>query len=239
MPYSFVFYPDPSSALLTVTPDSGGAYTSVPYVYTDGRQGQVAYIADGTPDNQGAKLTIAADGYEPVEMRGFLRVESASMLARLQVDDYKLKPAAATGGGTPPAPAGSSPFDIIMHVYNTTHPQLWTVEGCGKFTEDCCTALHEQHSPYWGHVDKDPGQNQFNGHAVDAIMLVVNVPGTGAGIYDIIFSSASSEAKPVFNFAGPPDPDNWVYPADAAQRGTPQMTIAYDRRDPKFNKKKR
>jgi hypothetical protein len=64
---------------------------------------------------------------------------------------------------------------------------------------------------------QDARPNQYNGHAVDAVQLALNVPGTAAGIYDIIFSSASAEAKPVFNMAGPPEYDLWYYPAvDAA-----------------------
>lgn len=224
MPYSFVFYPDPPTAPLTVTPDSGGAYSSVPYTFTDGRQGQVAYLADGTPDNQGAKLTITAEGFEPWEARGFLRMYAEGMTARLEVDDAHLKPSAAAP--TPP-PAGSSPMDIINHVYATTQPQLWTLDGCGKFTEDCCAALHSQHSAYWGHIKKNPGQNQFNGHAVDAVMLALNVPGTAAGIYDIIYSSVSAEAKPVFNMAGPPEYELWYYPpADAdASKSVPHGPV--------------
>ena len=211
MPYSFVFYPDPPNAPITVTPDAGGSYTSVPYIYTDGRQGQVAYLADNTPENQGALLAIAAvPGYEADEMRGFLRLYPDTMTARLEVDDKKLKPADAE---PVPLPPGSSPLDIINAVYAQTQPQLWTHEGCGKFTEDCCAALHSQHSAYWGHIRKNPGQNQFNGHAVDAVQLALNVPGCNAGVYDIIYSSVSAEAKPAFNFAGPPEYDLWFYPA--------------------------
>jgi hypothetical protein len=210
MPYSFVFYPDPSNASFVVKPDGGGAFTSVPYTYTDGRQGGCAYLDDNTANKQGALLQITADGYEPWEARGFLQLYADTMIARLEVDDANLKPLAAAP--TPP-PAGSSPMDIINHVYATTQPQLWTHAGCGKFTEDCCTALHNGHSAYWGHVRKTPGQNQFNEHAVDAVHLALNVPGCNAGIYDIIFSSVSAEAKPVFNLAGPPEFDLWYYPA--------------------------
>ena len=42
-----------------------------------------------------------------------------------------------------------------------------------------------------------------NGHAVDAVHLLVP-SGNCSCIYDIIQSSASSDAKPVFNYAGPP-----------------------------------
>lgn len=229
MPYAFVFYPEPSSAPFTITPDSGGTYTSVPYVHSSGRAGQVAYVADGTPDNQGSVLRINADGYEPFEARGFLRVYTEGSTARLELDDYKLKPAAVQPGPTPPPSGPVNPLDVINRVYNETQPQLWTLAGCGKFTEDCCRALHTESSPYWGHIRKNPGQNQFNGHAVDAIMLALNIPGTAAGIYDIIYSSVSSEAKPVFNMAGPPEYDLWYYPeASAAGReaGEPMLVIS-------------
>lgn len=216
MPYAFVFYPDPSTARVTITPDSGGAYSSVPYTHTSGRAGQVCYVTEGTPDQQGASLDIAADGYNGDHSRGFLVLDPEAMVARFQLDDRQLTPSNAQPGPTPPPSGPPDPFAIINRVYAETHPQLWTLEGCGKFTEDCCDALHAESSPYWGHVEKDPGQNQYHGHAVDAVMLALDIPGTGAGIYDIIFSSVSSEAKPAFNFAGPPEWDKWIYPAPEA-----------------------
>jgi hypothetical protein len=220
MPYAFAFYPDPTSAVVTVSPDAGGKFASVPY--TDpatGRAGQCCYIADGTPNEQGASLDITADGYTPDHSRGFLMLDPTKMIARFQLDDRQLTASAAPAPGPTPPSGPPNPFDIIMNVFNTTQPALWTLEGCGKFTEDCCDALHAQSSPAWGHVDKEPGQNQYHGHAVDAVMLAMNIPGTAAGIYDIIFSSVSSEAKPVFNFAGPAELDKWIYPAEAAMSG--------------------
>jgi hypothetical protein len=77
----------------------------------------------------------------------------------------------------------------------------------------------------WGHVAKNPGQNQYHQHAVDAVMLLANAGNTGAGIYDIIYSSASPEAKPAFNYAGPPDYNLWLYPADAQTRGATLVLI--------------
>jgi hypothetical protein len=86
--------------------------------------------------------------------------------------------------------------------------------------------LHTESSGYWGHIAKQPGQNQYNGHAVDAVMLPLNIPGTAAGIYDIIFSSVSAEAKPVFNMAGPPEYEKWYYPAaDAGTHSTPVLVL--------------
>ena len=217
MPYAFVIYPTPVDATVTLTPDSGGSYTGVPYTHSSGRQGQVCYGNDGTPDEQGTTLNVSAPSYLPSRLRGFLMLDGDADTARLQVDDVALEASGQPAPGPTPPPSGPpNPLDIINRVYADTQPQLWTQAGCGKFTEDCCTALHNESSHYWGHVAKDPGQNQWNGHAVDAIMLALNIPGTGAGIYDIIYSSVSSEAKPAFNLAGPPEYDKWIYPAQEA-----------------------
>lgn len=84
-----------------------------------------------------------------------------------------------------------------------------TEEGCGRFTEACCAALHEI-NPQWGHIKKVGAQNQFNGHAVDAIQLLA---GEQKGIYDIIVDSESPNAKPSFNRKGDPEPALFFFPA--------------------------
>jgi hypothetical protein len=86
-------------------------------------------------------------------------------------------------------------------------------EGCGAFTEAACAALNEQHSADWGHIKKDPAQNQYNGHAVDAIMLRATAGVTTPGIYDIIMSTESPDALPAWSYKGPPDLALWYYPA--------------------------
>jgi hypothetical protein len=213
MPYAYVIYPTPVDATVTLTPDSGGTYTGVPYTHPTGRQGQVCYVSDGTPDQQGTTLNVSAPNYLPERLRGFLVLDAADDEARLQVDDVVLELAAETSPTPPPSSGPPVPLDIINRVYAETQPQLWTHEGCGKFTEDCCDALHTESSGYWGHIAKTEGQNQYNGHAVDAVMLAMNIPGTTGGIYDIIFSSVSAEAKPVCNRAGDPEWEKWYYPA--------------------------
>jgi hypothetical protein len=62
-------------------------------------------------------------------------------------------------------------------------------------------------------VKKVGAQNNYNGHAVDALQLLKDTKDTKAGIYDIIFSSESPEAKIVFNRADDPAPNLWYYPA--------------------------
>jgi hypothetical protein len=111
----------------------------------------------------------------------------------------------------PPQPDPTTPLGIIKQVYATGLYDLRTKEGCGKFTEACCTALHEKLSASYGHLRKSGAQNQYNGHAVDALQRLV--PMLESGVFDIIQSSESPEAKPAYNKAGDSEPDKWYYPA--------------------------
>jgi hypothetical protein len=87
MPYAFVFYPDPPTARVTLTPDSGTIYASQPYTHEDGREGQVCFLAEATPDNQGASAHLA---------RGTKRSSYAALQRmptrcwRVEVDDCDL-----------------------------------------------------------------------------------------------------------------------------------------------------
>jgi hypothetical protein len=227
MAYEFAYYPDPLAGSLVLKPDVGGVYQCTPYTHPPtGRQGMACQVPDTVPNGQGAALEQSAEGYFPLTLRGFLMLDPDTKTARLQVDDSHLQATGAPPPGTTPPPTGPpNPLDIINRVYAETHPQLWTHEGCGLFTENCARALHEESSPYWGHIAKEPGQNQYNGHAVDAVMLALNIPGTAAGIYDIIYSSVSAEAKPVFNMAGPPEYEKWYYPEGTASKAQPVFVL--------------
>jgi hypothetical protein len=219
MPYSVIVYPDPLAARVVLTPDySGVGATGTPYTHTDGRQGQICTLPDDVPDEQGAAMDVTLDGYVPMRVRGFLKLNPATKVARLQVDDYNLvaDPNAGSGGGGSTGPSDRSPEEIINDVFNRTHPDLASHEGCGRFTEDVCEALHIEHSQKWGHVAKNPGQNQYNGHAVDAVILLGDAKQTTGGTYDIIQNSVSVSATPAFNYVGPADPNLWYYPPEMA-----------------------
>jgi len=210
-----VIFPTPLSALCEVTHDAGWSVVGVDATDDMGRAGQAFTIPAGTPSGHGARLTLTADGMVPIEQRGLLVHEDNRWL--FYADDFHMQPLPEAPepepAPEPPGP-GESPEEIIAWVWASGEHQLVTKEGCGKFTEACCAALHEGHYKAWGHIRKNEGQNQWNGHAVDAVMLAANAPdGTSHGIYDIIQSSESAEAQPVFNYAGPSDPNLWYYPA--------------------------
>jgi hypothetical protein len=206
MPYAFVIYPTPLESHVTLKPDAGGAITGIPYTDSSGRFAQLCTVPDGTPSGHGAELTIEAPGYLSQRVRGFLVLDKE--LARLQVDDFTLTAEPEAPAPAPPT-TGGDPFAIINAVYATGQYNLATHEGCGQFTEGCLAALMAQASPMWGHILKTPGQNQYQGHAVDALMLLA---GPGNGIFDIIQSSVSPEAKPQYIRQGDPDPDLWYQP---------------------------
>jgi len=226
MPYSMIVYPTPLDAAVMFTPDATGTgIPGGPYTAPDGRPGQIIYVPDDIPDQQGAWLTVERDGYVPMHVRGFLALNPETQIARLQVDDYML---VASGDPIDPVDPDSTrtPQEIIDEVYRTTDANLHTHDGCGQFTEAVCDALHREHSQKWGHVAKTPGQNQYNGHAVDAVMLLGTAKGVAAGTYDIILDSVSPEAEPAFNHVGPADPNLWLYPAAVAALAFELQSIA-------------
>jgi hypothetical protein len=136
------------------------------------------------------------------------------MTAAFSADDFILadeKECPPPQPPNPPQPSGS-PLDMINQMYATGKFNLATKSGCGLFTEACCKVLHENHSPSWGHLRKTGAQNQFNGHAVDAIQLLVPELNCEAFIYDIITDSESPNAHPALNVAGAPEPSLFLYP---------------------------
>jgi hypothetical protein len=85
---------------------------------------------------------------------------------------------------------GSQPWKFDGgDVYDQTQP-----DGRGAFVEAAVLACHAL-DPRWGHIRKNPGQNQYNGHAVD-FMLWKNPDGVTAEGYDILSTAVQ------WNFAG-------------------------------------
>ena len=68
--------------------------------------------------------------------------------------------------------------------------------GAGAFVEAVVSALPGDE---WGHILKNPGQNQINGHALDAIAYKSPTPlynGNYFQVVDIIASVGSTDAEP-------------------------------------------
>lgn len=104
----------------------------------------------------------------------------------------------------------------VQTVYRVTQPDLSTKEGCGKFTEDVAVAIHNA-DPEFGHLKKRPGQNQYNGHAVDAILYKK----TGQAI-DIIASSESADARPGWMVDVPRYSEaDWIEPSSTVPAPVP------------------
>ena len=216
MPYAFVIYPTPVDATVTLTPDSGGSYTGVPYTHTSGRQGQVCYVSDETPDQQGTTLNVSAPNYLPSRLRGFLVLDSVDSddVARLQVDDVALDSAGAPPPTTTP-PSGPPNPGRYHATARLQRDASATVDERGLrhlrrgLLRARCTA---KSSPYWGHVKKFEGQNQYNGHAVDAITW----PSTSRAVTPVFTTLFFRRSRPkpsrCSTWPGPPEYEQVVLP---------------------------
>jgi hypothetical protein len=201
----------PAEAAVTLTLDSGAVINGAAATQS-GRAVHRLTIPAGTP-GQGSTLRVSRDGFSPFEGRGILVSPDAGD-AQFILDDIRLvKLPAPTPTPTPPPPPrplteSNDPETIINAIFASRAHNLATKEGCGRFTEACCAALHAV-NPKWGHIKKTGAQNQFNGHAVDAIQLL---EGAGNGIFDIIFDSESPNAKSQFIRKGDPAPALFLRP---------------------------
>lgn len=198
------FYSTPKDSRVELTLDSGTTYVGEKCV-ANGRDDANRFILPDATNIQGSVLRVSCEGYTGIEHRGILRPDLSGFL----LDDVRLTPVPVP----PPVPKPDPNLDpeaIIDAVFALDDHDLNTKEGCGEFTHDCCLNLHAQHSAMWGHIRKNPGQNQWDGHAVDALMLLAKAGDTNAGIYDIIHDCESPNATTSFNWKGEPDPNLWM-----------------------------
>jgi hypothetical protein len=219
MPSELVIYANAPGSVVQLTLDSGQVLSASASTANGRDDAHVIALPESTR-GQGSLLTATGDGYQTKTVRGIVHPNDDGD-ALYQFDDFgPLEPAHTAPPNPEPAPPHSDdPEGIIQGVYDTGDHDLSTHDGCGEFTEDCCTELHECHSQWWGHIRKNPGQNQFNGHAVDALMLAT---GEGAGVYDIIHDSVSPNASPQYIWKGPPDLNLWYYDDPVSQM---RMTV--------------
>lgn len=122
--------------------------------------------------------------------------EQAAEQAALTVATVDPATGSSSGGGQVSNPTGIATAPIMLLTLQTVlASQPWDLDegdafdqtnplGRGGFTEAAVTAMHAI-NPLWGHIQKNPGQNRYNGHAVDACMWK-RPDGTMGEIYDII-----------------------------------------------------
>jgi hypothetical protein len=199
-------YTTPIEADVELALDDGRVIPGDPTVH-QGRDDAHRLTLPDDVTGQGAVLRVTCSGFVPFENRGILNPARPCF----ELDDIRLTPEPE-----PPTPPvrdpNVDPQAICQAVYEQGTYDLATKEGCGVYTEDCCRSLFVQQSYWWGHIKKDPAQNQWNGHAVDAIQLMQQAGGTEPGIYDIIWSTESPDAAPAWSYKGPPDFDLWYPP---------------------------
>lgn len=222
MAYELIIFPDPLTSNGVLELGNGIKLNSHPAVHETGRKGIGFTIPNGSPNGNGSGLTLFAAGRITLMMRAVLWLRTnddyypwmGNQQAAFAIDDFTLPLAPITPIPTPnPQPNPDiEPIDIINKVNADNDFDLTTKEGCGLFTEECCRQLHNIHSTSWGHVKKTGAQNQYNGHAVDAIMLKNSMPNCDKAIYDIIVNSEAPGATPALNFSSNVNESLWYYP---------------------------
>jgi hypothetical protein len=105
----------------------------------------------------------------------------------------------------------------IQAVYAAGSYNLSTHDGCGKFVEASCIALHAK-DPRWGHLKKTGG-TQYNGHSHDGCLYLSDTPGQSVHV-DMI---ASAEAPGAYVYWNPDIPrysaSDWYAPSGAPVPG--------------------
>jgi hypothetical protein len=216
-PAFYVFVRNATNPTVRLAHDAGWSGTAVPGTAPDGRAGFVFNLPTTVPPNQGAQLDISAPNKITQSVRGLLTFTGDR--AYLQCDDFTLAdiPAAPPIPEPPtPQPPPGPGDDVVNHLdrinawYATGAYDLSTKSGCGTFTEQVAldfARFYADRNQRWGHIKKTGAQNQYNGHAVDAIQ---NLYGDQDGKWDIIVSSVSASAHPAFNDAGEANPDDFL-----------------------------
>jgi hypothetical protein len=199
-------YTTPLEADVTLALDDGRTMPGEPCV-AHGRDD--AHRIPLPPDvtGQGAVLRVTCSGFVPFDNRGILN----PVRPCFELDDIRLTPEPPPPV-PPPRDPTLDPQALCQAIYEQGDFDLATKEGCGLYTEECCRQLFQQHWYGWGHIRKNPSQNNYNGHAVDALQLLTQAGGTQPGIYDIIWSTESPDAKPAWSYKGPPDLNLWYPP---------------------------
>jgi len=126
--------------------------------------------------------------------------------------------------GTPDMSVGQYGY-ILDQVWNegATDDKDWNLEemdgenGAGKFTEAVVAALPYGPPTYepnegWGHILKNDGQQQWNGHSKDATSFRSATPLNNGNYFqsvDFIFHVGQNDAAVAWNYVGSPAGSSW------------------------------
>lgn len=126
---------------------------------------------------------------------------------------------------TPPVTVPDFSADVAA-LFATDAFNLSTKDGCGIFT-DAVARLLKSKDARFGHLKKNPGQNQYDGHAVDAVLYLSDTPGQSVAV-DIIFSSETPEAKPSWGLDVPRySPSDWRDPGPQPMSKVVRPALAF------------
>jgi hypothetical protein len=102
---------------------------------------------------------------------------------------------------------------VIDGVFSTWTGDLSSDDGVGKWTEAAVAALHQK-DQRWGHLRKNPGQSQFNGHAVNAALYLSDTPGQSQAV-DMMRVGVANPTPRWLEDIPRYSPGDWIKPSAA------------------------
>lgn len=112
-------------------------------------------------------------------------------------------------------------FHVVQAVFDRWPLTPKTDAEIGAFTEACAIDLHAVDAR-WGHLKKNPGSTQYNGHAVNAVLYLSDTPGQSTAV-DIYRMHDPDVTGPRWLVDVPRySPSDWYAPAgQPAPKATP------------------
>lgn len=101
--------------------------------------------------------------------------------------------------------------EVFNEHWNLFHQSfdLTSNEGCGQFTESAVNFAQNAGYSKVGHLKKNPGQTQYNGHANDAF-LYADGEGNEGGKFQAVDIIANAESKPPYTPSHQPPSNGWT-----------------------------
>lgn len=108
----------------------------------------------------------------------------------------------------PPPPAMSTPnrLDVVRDEFSKQPPAPNSTESCGEFTRRVARRLHAEDAN-WGMLTKNPGEGQYQGFAVDALIYKPTQQ-----VIDILAGAEGPNPQPAWQEVPKRDSNHWAVP---------------------------
>lgn len=108
-----------------------------------------------------------------------------------------------------PPPMTPNRLDVVRDEFNKQPPSPNSTESCGEFTRRVARRLHRD-DPNWGMLTKTPGEAQYQGFAVDALIYR-----TTQQVIDILAGAEGPSPSPAWQEVPKRNINHWAAPPES------------------------